>query len=119
MGALQVQQGLIGSDEGPGLEGLLVGGGRPGTPEVMVGQDDAEEGENGKKMHGDFLRVDIRKKRTKCKNQTDLLQVARLKSPSRHKKGNAPVGQSELATLAPNACIRETVRFKAWVEKWY
>ena len=57
MGVQQVQLGLTGSDEGPRLEGLLVGGGRPGTPEVMVGQDDAEEGENGKRTNGDFLRV--------------------------------------------------------------
>ena len=57
MGVQQVQLGLTGSDEGPRLEGLRVGGGRRGTPEVMVGQDDAEEGENGKRTNGDFLRV--------------------------------------------------------------
>ena len=41
-----------------------------------------------------------------------LLKVARFKSATRDKKGDTPVRQNELPSLAPNACIGETVWLK-------
>ena len=89
MGVLQVQQGLIGSDEGPRLEGLLVGGGRPGTPEVKADQDDAEEGENGKKMHGDFLRV-YKKENNQMEEPNRPLPGSQAQEPLEAQVGKRP-----------------------------
>ena len=47
----------------------------------------------------------------------NLFNVAGLKSTTGHKKGNAPVGQSQLSALGADVGVREAVRLKACVEE--
>ena len=47
----------------------------------------------------------------------NLFNVARLKSTTGHKKGDAPVGQSQLSALGADVGVREAVRLKACVKE--
>ena len=47
----------------------------------------------------------------------NLFNVARLKSTTGHKKGDAPVRQSQLSALGADVGVREAVRLKACVER--
>ena len=95
----QEPQGSAESDEVRGSEGRAVGGGRQGTPGDEAGQWSLCKGEEGEGVK---------------EGEADLFKVSWVKSPLGHKKRDSPIGQSQLAAFTADACIGETVRFKAW-----
>ena len=83
-------------------------------------EEDGKEHLGMKLVSGHYVKerkekVSRRGKQTR--GEADLFKVSWVKSPLGHKKRNSPIGQSQLAAFTADACIGETVRFKAWWER--
>ena len=77
-------------------------------------EEDGKEHLGMKLVSGHYVKE---RKEKVSRREADLFKVSWVKSPLGHKKRNSPIGQSQLAAFTADACIGETVRFKAWGER--
>ena len=80
-------------------------------------EEDGKEHLGMKLVSGHYVKErkeKVSRKGKQTMREADLFKVSWVKSPLGHKKRDSPIGQSQLAAFTADACIGETVRFKAW-----